>query len=420
MKRALLALALLLAGAAGGWWWGRRQGGYVVRGVAAAGGLAPAAAASRLELPALAERPVRNVVLFVGDGMGVTQTTVARIRAFGPDGRFLFERFPVTGLLTTHAADDLVTDSAASATAFATGARTDYRRTGTDPAGRPLVSLFELARDAGWATGFATSTEIVDATPASFLAHVASRSERETIAAQIAASRVDLLLGGGRSWFLPEAAGGKRRDGLDLLAAAGGGGVALAGTAAEVDAAARLPLWGLFDDSTLGEDPAHPNLAEMTAKALDLLAAEADRRGTGFLLVAEEEAIDSAAHNAQLDRMTRGVLRLDAAVEVAARLASERGDTLVLALADHSTGGLVIQPESDATTLRVAWTTGNHAGEPVAIYAYGPGPAAARFTGLHELTDVHHLVADAVGWRTAPPAAAVAASAGEPTERTRP
>ena len=108
--------------------------------------------------------------------------------------------------------------------------------------------------------------------------------------------------------------------------------------------------------------------------------------------------------------MTRAVLRFDDAVAVAARLAGERGDTLVVVLADHSTGGLVILPESDATTLRVAWTTGNHAGEPVAIYAYGPTSAAQRFGGLREITDVHDLIAEALGWSSSAPASAPAAA----------
>ena len=340
---------------------------------------------------------MRNVVLLVGDGLGLTQATVARLRAYGPEGRFGFERFPVTGLLTTHASDDLVTDSAASATAFASGTRTEYRRTGTDPQGRPLRSLIESARDAGLLTGFVSSTEIVDATPAAFLAHVDRRGERERIADQIAASRVDLLFGGGRRWFLPVAAGGARSDGRDLLAASRAAGITVAEGAEGVAAATALPLWALFDAQNLGEVPEHPNVGELTAKALELLSGAAAARGAGFLLVAEEEAIDSAAHNADLERMTRAVRRFDEAAVAAARFAAARADTLVLVLGDHSTGGLVIQPDSDADTVRVVWTTGNHAGEPVPVYAYGPQRAAARFTGLHGITAVHDLVAAELG-----------------------
>jgi alkaline phosphatase len=322
---------------------------------------------------------------------------VARLRSFGPQGRFHFERFPVTGLLTTHASDDLVTDSAAAATAIASGTRTAYRRTGTDPGGRPLRTLIELAREAGLRTGIVTSTEVVDATPAAFLAHVDSRTERQEIADQIAASHLDLLAGGGRDWFLPASDGGRRRDGRDLIAAARADGVVLADSAEALAAAATLPAWALFEAQNLGEEPVRPTVGELTAAALDRLARAAGESGPGFLLVAEEEAIDSAAHNADLERMTRAVRRFDEAAAAAARFAASRGDTLVLVVADHSTGGLVILPESDARTVRVAWTTGNHAGEPVAVYAYGPETAAARFTGLHEITDVHDLIAAELG-----------------------
>ena len=397
MKRPLLALTALVAAAGGGWWVGGHGRTDAPRRSEASIGELPGAA----PLPAIPAGPVRNVVLLVGDGLGVTQATVARLRSFGPQGRFHFERFPVTGLLTTHASDDLVTDSAAAATAIASGTRTAYRRTGTDTGGRPLRTLIELARDAGLRTGVVTSTEVVDATPAAFLAHVDSRAERQAIADQIAASRVDLLAGGGRGWFQPDAAGGRRRDGRDLLAAARAGGVVEADSAAGLAAAATLPAWALFDAENLGEEPVRPTVGELTAAALDRLARATGESGPGFLLVAEEEAIDSAAHNADLERMTRAVRRFDEAAAAAARFAAARGDTLVLVVADHSTGGLVILPDSDARTVRVAWTTGNHAGEPVAVYAYGPEPAAARFTGLREITDIHDLIAAALGLETA-------------------
>ena len=306
----------------------------------------------------------------------------------------------MTGLLTTHASDDLVTDSDGFGDRFRVGHAhriPAHRHRSAGPAA-PLADRERCATPA-CSPDSSARPSIVDATPAAFRAHVDRRGERERIADQIAASRVDLLFGGGRRWFLPVAAGGARSDGRDLLAASRAAGITVAEGAEGVAAATALPLWALFDAQNLGEVPEHPNVGELTAKALELLSGAAAARGAGFLLVAEEEEIDSAAHNDDLERMTRAVRRFDEAAVAAARFAAaRRRDTLVLVLGDHSTGGLVDrQPDSRRRHRAVVWDSDNHAGEPVPVYAYGPPRAAARFTGLHGITAVHDLVAAELG-----------------------
>ena len=125
-----------------------------------------------------------------------------------------------------------------------------------------------------------------------------------------------------------------------------------------------------------------PDVSDLAAKALTVLAAEADRRSTGFFLMIEEEGIDTASHVNDLDRMTAAALRFDRAVEHAARFAAERGDTLVVVVSDHATGGITIdhlsEPRRDSASSGRAL---KHTGEPVAVYAYGPESAARAFAG---------------------------------------
>ncbi len=400
MKRRLLLAAALASAAIVGHLIGRFDalpGTARVVGVVEApvGGLG---APSALEIPVLGERPVRNVVLVVGDGMGIAQLAAARIRAFGPEGRFVLERLPVSGYSATHAEGALIAKSDSAATAIASGVKTVNGRIGTAADGRVLPTLLEAAREAGLATGLVTTTAIFDATPAAFAAHVERRRDYAEIIDQMATAGIDLMIGGGVEGFLPQRSGGRRPDDRDLLAEAAARGVVVATDAAALAAAARLPLWGLFPGTSLGVEPSHPTIGEMADKALALLAAEGDRRGSGFFLLIEEEGIDSSGHAGDLEGLAAAVMRLDRAVESAVRFAGARGDTLVVVTADHSTGGLQIDHTSTGDRLRVVWTSDQHAGEPVPIFAYGPPAAALRFTGLLDNSEVHDAIAAALGF----------------------
>jgi len=399
-----LALALALIGALAAGWWLGRSGPRVLAGARAeraespVGGLTEPA---ELELPGLADGPVHNVVLIVGDGLGIAQLAAARIRALGPDARFVLERLPVTGLVATHASGDLVTRSDAGATAFASGVKSRNGAIGLDAEGRPVRTLVEELRDRGWLTGLVTSSYVFDATPAAFVAHHPRRRDYGPIIDQMADSGVDLLVGGGLEAFRPESAGGSRPDGRDRIREAEERGVGVATSDEELRAADALPLWAILPGRDLG-DGSGPELGELAEKSLELLSAESARRGAGFFLLLEEEAIDSASHALDLERLTRAVLRLDRAVAAAAAFAARDGATLVVVTADHSTGGLVIDEASTADRLQVVWGGDEHGGEPVPLFAYGPSGAAALFTGLMDNTEVHDRILEAIARSPAP------------------
>jgi alkaline phosphatase len=388
----LLAAACLAAGLAAGWFL-RSANPIPTSNLPGAGretvALPAASQPAAAPLPPAADAPPRGVVLFMGDGMGLAHLAAARAVLVGPDGRLAIERLPVTGLIATHPAAGLVTKSDAAATALASGHKTVNGRVGADSSGRPLRSIVEVARDQGFATGLVTTAEIVDATPAAFGAHNANRGASEEIAAQLVAARIDVLMGAGASWFLPAAANGRRRDGRDLTAEARAAGWSVARNAEELAAAPGDRLLGLFDFDLGAMAADRPTLAEMTAKALDVLA-----RRPRFLAMIEQEGIDTRSHANSLGSMIAALSALDQAVAATTAAAQRDGGILVLVTADHETGGLSFF-DAGAGRLEASWATRQHSGVPVPLFAYGPG--AGRFTGLHDNTEISRLIAEVLG-----------------------
>lgn len=341
--------------------------------------------------PASPPRTVRNVILMIGDGMGINQVMLARIRAVGLEGKLHLERMPVSGLIRTHSADDLVTDSAAAGTALASGVKTNNKMIGMTPDRKEYRTILEAARAKGMATGLVATSAITHATPASFAAHVRSRDSQAAIAEQLLANRVDLLLGGGKKYFLPRSQRGSgRRDGKDLIAVARETGYAFVETGDQLDTVDGLPVLGLFQLDALTTLPPEPSLARLTAKAIDLL--EDTRQGwfvqkRGFFLMVEGSQIDWACHDNDAANCIWQMLHFDLAVKAAVDFALADGHTLVVVAADHETGGLTIPSGStDGADLKVEWSTKGHSGSPVPVYAFGPG--AERFAGVYDNTEV--------------------------------
>jgi alkaline phosphatase len=325
-------------------------------------------------VPVSGEKAADSAILLIGDGMGPLQIHLARKASGGEP--LAMERTPFSGTLTTHSADSDVTDSAAAGTALATGRKTNNGMVGVAPDGRHLETILERARAAGRSTGIITTDALHGATPASFAAHVESRGEREKIAAQIAASGVDVMLGFWKGWFLPKSAGGEREDGRDLVAEMRGAGYEVVFTGDELRQAKGNRIVGLFEDDT------GPTPAEMVSAALARLG----KNPKGFFLVVEEARIDWECHDHKLEAAIERVGLLDAAVVTALDFARDDGSTLVVVTADHETGGLT--PEGK-------FTTGGHTDTPVRVLAFGP--RAQRFTGQIDNTDVPRRIAEVVG-----------------------
>ncbi|HWP82224.1 MAG TPA: alkaline phosphatase [Bacteroidota bacterium] len=348
--------------------------------------------------PLLADAPIRNVILFIGDGMGLNQISASRLHLYGPHGRLHIERMPVSGALTTHCEDSLITDSGAAASALATGFKVPYNAISTNKGGEILYTILEAARDKGMATGLVTTTEIVDATPAAFASHVTHRRGHNVIAQQLVESRIDVLLGGGKNHFLPRGTGSSERtDDIDLLERIKQLGYTYVENSEELTQTDSEKIFGLFPTENISSVTPDPTIQRMTKKALEILA----RKKSGFFLMVETERTDEESHANRFEPLAQAMRDFDEAVKLGIEFAMNHEQTLVIVTADHETGGLQIDKGGPITgKIQLAWTTRGHTGQTVPLFAFGPH--AMKFTGLKDNTELPRTIAQLLGVRDFP------------------
>jgi len=346
--------------------------------------------AEKTNYPLISNENPKNVILLIGDGMGLTQVSTARIAGCGPDGKLHMERMPVTGYVKTHSLNKLVTDSAASGSAIATGVKTENGMISMTPDGLKHMSIMAAAQAKGMAAGLVVTCRITHATPAVFAAHIRARSREADIAEQIVVSNINVLFGGGRELFFPSTNQlSKRSDNLDLIAKARNMGYTFVDNKRDMLQAGGSKILGLFQDGPLTTLDPEPSLSEMTVKAIELLK----RNSKGFFLMVEGSQIDWEAHDNESAKMIRQILLFDLSVKTALDIALRDRETLVIVTADHETGGMVIENgKLDGTLLDIAWITTHHSAAPVPLYAFGPG--AEKFMGVHDNTDLPVIIAE--------------------------
>jgi alkaline phosphatase len=353
----------------------------------------------------------------IGDGMGPVQRQAGRLAR---RGSLVMDTLPVHGMMETSCADPIatVTDSAAAATALATGVKTYNGAIGVGLDGQPLTTILEHAKRAGLAAGLVTTCQITDATPAAFAAHVEIRTDHSEIARQfIEDAGVDVILGGGEDYWFPEGIPGAYPDFPEgapnewsrgtrgnLVERAQSSGYRYLANREDLFRADSRRLLGLFANQELfrqkpeGEgdryDP-EVSLVEMTEKAIATLS----QNGDGFFLMVEEAAIDRMAHQNNTRLAIKGVLELDRAVAAAAAFAEVDGETLVIVTADHECGGLAIAGEADSPDYRgsMSWATTAHTDVSVPLTAFGPG--ADLLGGDIRNTDLFAALVEAMALR---------------------
>ena len=324
--------------------------------------------------PAASEpaRLPRSIILLIADGAGSSHFTVGRI-VRGED--FQIGRLPYAGLVATGPLEDsIVPDSAAAATAYSTGVRTKYVHVGVDASGAPQMTALELAEKRGKSTGLVTTTNFWDATPAAFAAHTTSRYETDVIIGQMLGSGAEVIIGGGVARF-----GVEGRASLDQVADAAG--YSLARTVDQLTTAGGERLLGVFATASGEVDFAEARLPLLARVAIDRLSRDPD----GFFLMIEHEGTDGASHQNRTEAFIDSMVSFDEAVGVALDYAESRPDVLIIATADHETGGLRIHPEK-GMEMQLAWGTKSHTGGAVPIFAKGPG--AEMFTGFLDADEV--------------------------------
>lgn len=308
-------------------------------------------------------RKAKNVVLLIGDGLSPAHRTAARLLSKGiaegkAFGKLAMDDMPQMALVSTAGTDSIITDSANSASAFATGHKSAVNAMGVyadrtadpfdDPKTETIVSLAK--RKNGMAVGIVSNTEIQDATPAAMVAHTRRRAAYDDIVAQYFAAQPDVLMGGGLANFLPRGApGARRRDQTDFVAKFKDAGYAYVTNGAELSAVPQdtKRLLGLFNlgnmdgvldrkflkAGTVKRFPDQPDLTDMTAKALDILS----QNPNGFFLMVESGMIDKYTHLLDMERAVYDTIMFDNVVRLVKDWAKARGDdTLILVVADHT------------------------------------------------------------------------------------
>lgn len=326
--------------------------------------------------------PPANAILFIGDGMGFEHVRAAGMYSSGSPGTLAFEGFPRTGSVSTHEICGGVTDSAASSTAMATGAkvRPGVISTALPGDGSELMTLVEYFNELGKSTGLVTTAFLTHATPAAFGAHEPRRDNYTGIASDyLAASRPRVLMGGARHITYQDAAAAgyavvEDRAGLLALDTESAGSVA-----------------GLFGSDHMPfayDGPGGlPSLSEMTSAALDILDNDPD----GFFLMVEGGRIDHASHQGDIARAVLETVEFSGAVRSALEWAAGRTDTLIIVTADHETGGLaVLRNNGQGAMPDVTWSTHGHTLLRVPVYAWGE--RAELINGPMDNTDVFRVI----------------------------
>jgi alkaline phosphatase len=304
----------------------------------------------------------RYVFIFLADGGGLTQMEITRLyirQIYGEDmvipDKIMKEG--TLGLYTTHAANSLSTDSAAAATALASGCKANLGALGMCADGTIPKTVMEIAKEKGMRTGLVTTATIYDASPAGFTTHIPNRRDYGAIVDQYFKFAPDLLLGGGRDQFLPQIQpGSQRKDDLDLIHGFTSKGYQYVSNKDELERAKKGKVLGLFSlkdmSLELDRDPrTEPSLHEMTQAAIRLLY---NGNSRGFVAFIENENVDTAGHLSDVASTIQAYREFDRSVGLAYEFYRKHPrETLILVTADHETGGLgFTQALKDLTRVR--------------------------------------------------------------------
>lgn len=323
-------------------------------------------------------KKAKNIILMVGDGMGVAQI-YAGLTA--KHGSFNLERCTTVGFHKNQASDNYVTDSAAGATAFACGVTTFNGAIGVDASGKAVPTILEIAERNGLSTGLVATCSITHATPACFISHQPSRALDENIALDFLTTDIDVFIGGGRKFF------SSRKDGLNLMDSLKVRNYTVANSMTEVEQVNSGKLAAFLADEQQPKFSAGrgDELVKSTDKALQLLR----RNKKGMFLMIEGSQIDWGGHGNDTQYIIEEMVDFDNAIGKVLEFAAKDRHTLVIITADHETGGFsIINGDMKAGTVEGKFTTGNHTGVMIPVFAYGPG--AEQFSGIYQNTDIFH------------------------------
>ncbi|MFZ4545342.1 MAG: alkaline phosphatase [Saprospiraceae bacterium] len=330
----------------------------------------------------------KNIILLIGDGMGLSQISAG---LYTNSNALNLEQFKVIGLHKPYPADkDLITDSAAGATAFSCGCKTYNAAIGVKVDSTPCKTILEYAEEHGLATGLVATCSIEHATPASFIAHSKSRENYEEIATYFLKTEVDLLIGGGKKYF-------ERRttDTRNLTEELKTKGYEVSGMSEmelkDYSFKNKNSLFFTAEDQPLPAEQGRDYLPVAGKKAVQFLK---KRSENGFFLMIEGSQIDWGGHAGKTDYITSEVIDFDNTIGEILEFAKKDKETLVIVTADHETGGFALLTGSTfgnikggfADVLDPKTNIYHHSGTLIPVFAFGPG--AELFGGIYENTAI--------------------------------
>ncbi len=327
----------------------------------------------------------KNIILLIGDGMGLAQVYAGMVA----NGDALnIERFKHIGFHKSYSSDNIITDSAAGATAFSCGEKTYNGAIGVGPDSLARETILETAEKKGLATALVATSSVTHATPASFIAHQKSRALDENIAQDFLKTDVDVFIGGGKDYFE------KRSDSINLLDKLKAKGYGIATGDVEILAFTGNKLAGFI--APLQPDSATGTRGDILHKATQKAIEIVSKNPQGFFMMAEGSQIDWGGHANKQTYIIQEMLDFDKAIGKALDFAEKDGNTLVIVTADHETGGFAIMGGSIKDRIvESAFTTTHHTGVMIPVYAYGPG--AEEFGGIYQNTDIYHKMMSLLG-----------------------
>ncbi len=343
----------------------------------------------------------KNVILLIGDGTGLSQISSA---FFFKETDPNYARFKQIGLINTSSSREDITDSAAGATAFASGIKTYNGAIGVADDSTHVPTLIEIAAKQNIKTGLISTSSITHATPASFYAHTISRGLQEEIAAYMVTSNVDFVAGGGTKFF------NNRKDGRNLL-------TELEAKAYTIDTTALGNFASIQEYSKvayfLAENHMQPVakgrgdfLPKATELGIQYLNARAKENSSSFFMMVEGSQVDWGGHANDADYLISELIDFDDAIGKALDFAEKDGNTLVIVTADHETGGFTLastpktnaegKSYSDYNEITGSFSTGGHSATLIPVFAYGPG--AEAFSGVYENNEIFHKILELTNW----------------------
>ena len=333
----------------------------------------------------------KNIILLIGDGMGLSQVS---LNFYTDDVTTNFNRFKQISLMKTSSATHKITDSGAGGTALSCGVKTYNGAIGMGNDTNSVENITEILAEKGVRNGIVATSSITHATPAAFYAHVPIRKMENEIALQMLATKVDFFAGGGIKYFA------KRKDGQNLiLKLEAKGYIVDTNSLVDKDLLNQDKKYAfLLSDNGMPEH--HKGRGDFLPKATELAINYLNNKGKGFFLMSESSQIDWAGHKNDNEYMLAEMEDFDKTIGVAMDFAEKDGNTLVIVLADHETGGfslssgMIDEYHGDYESIVPNYATGGHTAALVPVFAYGPG--SELFDGIYENTEVFYKMLEAI------------------------